>query len=225
MRAKKLLSGFSLVFTVGILMFLASLLLQPYIGGTDWLEGWLERLGPMGPVLYVVVEALMLLVPVVSGQPYEILGGALFGWWAVPLSLLGSMLGCTATYFLGKKYGRRLLERTVKKETLEEFGFFLEDENGWVLWLVSLVPFLPDDLVTFGAGLTRVSYLKYMVLLMLSRPLALAMNTAIGVGVADSNLVVLGSVVAIVIAAFVLFAVKRKAIVGWLRGRAKRDVG
>lgn len=162
-----------------------------------------EGMGPLGPLVYMLLQALQGVVAPIPSNLVGIIGGFLFGWWGVLWTTIGSTLGAWLVFWLSRRFGRRLVEKLVKKEALEKFDFVIGKRAGVILFLIFIIPGLPDDIVCYIAGLTDIPIRKLLVIFVLGRLPAVVSNNYIGMGISGQGN--LGVVIAItVITAIVL---------------------
>lgn len=64
------------------------------------------------------------------------------------------MLGSGVVFLLVRRYGRTLVHRYVEPSTLKRFAYMARTKGPVALFFVYLVPGLPDDVVSFIAGLS-----------------------------------------------------------------------
>lgn len=218
----KILPAVSFVAVLSVISVLMTIFLVPVLSNNDQFTDFIYSLGPLGPLAFVVIEFIQSLIPVWSGQPFEVFGGAMYGWWAVPLIWIGSILAYGVAFLVVRHVGRPLVKKIVGEKTLEQFDFLLNTRSGLPLFVCNLIPFFPDDLVCFGGGLSKLTFWRYMLIVALSRPLMIVVNTAIGIGLDNQNIVLLGSIVAIGGLIVFLISNKRNQIMGKLRTASER---
>ncbi|MCD6520129.1 MAG: TVP38/TMEM64 family protein [Anaerolineae bacterium] len=150
----------------GIAIFLVALLL----GMAAWLEqkGFAELLrdkerlgrlivdlGPWGPVAIVLIEVLQVLLAPIPGHLVGIAAGYLYGVFrGTLLCSLGLGIGSGLAAWLARQLGRPLVERLVGPELLGRIDAYARRRGPLIFFLIFLIPFLPDDLVCFIAGLS-----------------------------------------------------------------------
>ncbi len=125
--------------------------------------GFIERLGPWGPVLFIgaYVLATVFFVP---GSVLTLGAGALFGvaWGSVYVSI-GSTLGATCAFLVGRYLARDWVAGKIRGH--ERFAAIdrAVAEEGWkIVGLTRLSPVFPFALLNYGFGLTRVSLKGYV---------------------------------------------------------------
>jgi uncharacterized membrane protein YdjX (TVP38/TMEM64 family) len=119
--------------------------------------------GALAPVVFVVVQALQVLLAPVPGQVLGFVAGYLFGVVSgTLLSVLGATLGGYVAFRLSRRYGRPVAERLVADEAIALFDGFSADHGDVALFVVFLVPGLPDDAVCFLAGIGDVDTRSFL---------------------------------------------------------------
>jgi uncharacterized membrane protein YdjX (TVP38/TMEM64 family) len=166
------------------------------------LRAFVLGFGPFAPVVFVFLQATQVVVAPIPGQVVGLVGGYLFGpVWGTAYSLLGVAVGSTVVFVLSRRYGRPYVERFIVPETVAEFDD-LVDSGGLVgLFLVFLIPGLPDDAVCFLAGLTRIPVSKLVLVAVVGRAPGFLLVAVVGAdlaaGRASAALWLLGAVSAL----------------------------
>ena len=165
-------------------------------------------LGPAGPLAFIGLQILQTVVAPIPGNVVGAIGGFLFGWWGILWTTIGATAGATIVFWLSRKFGRSLVEKFVKKETLNKLDFILGKRASLILFLIFLIPGLPDDTVCYIAGLTDVPIKKLIVIFAVGRLPAVIVNNYVGAGLTgDGNVAI---VFTIAVTAAIIFAVLYK---------------
>lgn len=109
---------------------------------------------------------MQVVVAVIPGEPLEISGGYAFGALrGSVLCLLGGVLGSVAVFALVRRFGRELVEIFFPREKLEKLKFLQSSpKRDALFWLIFTVPGTPKDLLCYVAGLTDLSWGKWLLL-------------------------------------------------------------
>ncbi|MFB6160515.1 MAG: TVP38/TMEM64 family protein [Haloferacaceae archaeon] len=150
--------------------------------------------GVWAPVALVVLQALQVVVAPVPGQVLAVVAGYLFGpWWGTLYNMVGIAVGSTAAFWLSRRYGRAYVERQIDPDALASFDDVVDQYGLLALFVLFLVPGLPDDALCFLGGLTPIPLWKLVVVAVVARtPAFLLVNVA-------GNLVATGRVGAAVL--------------------------
>lgn len=96
-----------------------------------------------------------MLIGPMPGQIVSLVGGVLFGTvWGVVYTMIGAAIGFTMIFGLTRRLGRPFVERFVSPRLLERFDYLNGRGGALALFVVFLLPALPDDVISFIAGLT-----------------------------------------------------------------------
>lgn len=147
-----------------------------------------EGFGVWGPLVFIGMQAVQVLLAPIPGQVAGLVGGFLFGtFWGVVYTLIGAAIGFTALFLLARRFGRPLAERFVKPETLARFDTLSSRGGVFVLFLIYLLPAFPDDVISVVAGLTRIRLRTLILVSLAGRFPGYLVLSATGNGVALEN--------------------------------------
>ncbi|GAA0656388.1 TVP38/TMEM64 family protein [Salarchaeum japonicum] len=134
------------------------------------LRAFLDSFGRATPVAFVLLQAMQVVAAPVPGQVLSFVSGYLFGpLWGTAYSVLGASIGSYAAFWLSRRYGRPYVERIVADDAFEWFETVTAENGLLALFLVFLIPGLPDDVLCFVAGLTDLDLKKMTVAAALGR--------------------------------------------------------
>ena len=129
-------------------------------------------------------------------------GALLFGMWPAFLLTAGAVvLGSAAVFWLARILGQSFAGRFVSQKVSDQYLDLIRRKRDVFLALVFLFPFFPDDLICILAGLTDISFSRFLVIVVLTRPWGLLVASAVG-----------GSVISIPIWAMVLIGLAGLAL-------------
>lgn len=131
----------------------------------DLIQFW----GPPGLIIAMILQAI--LAPIPSELILSIAGAAFisqYGFWpGVMITLLsalcGSLFGAIIAFFIGKKGGYALLTRFVDEEELDIASGHIERWGFWAILVTRLIPFIPFDAVSYGAGVVNMNFSAFIV--------------------------------------------------------------
>ena len=151
------------------------------LASREALEEWIETFGAWGPLAIVVGEVLQVLAAPVPGQVVGVVAGYLYGvFWGTLLCMAGLALGTALAIWLARLLGRPLVERLASEELLTRIDNYAQRRGALTFFLIFLLPFLPDDICCFVAGLSPLRISELMVLAIVGRAPGLIVSTLIG---------------------------------------------
>lgn len=152
---------------------------------------WVDAHGVWGKLAYVGMVSLQVLVALIPGEPLEICGGYAFGAvWGTALCLTGAALGSIAVFAAVRRFGTALAEVFFSREKLDSLRFLHSSPKRDVLfWLIFTVPGTPKDLLCYFAGLTDLSWGKWLLICTVGRLPSIVTSTVGGDALGVQNYV------------------------------------
>ncbi len=130
----------------------------------------LQNWGKWAPFITISLHVLQVLTAPIPGTAIDAVNGLLFGPWLGTLySMIGLMIGSMLVMILTRRFGRPIVERFVDPLTIERIDQLVQRRGSLVIFLIFLLPFLPDDAVCFLAGLTPIPLLQLILLALAGR--------------------------------------------------------
>ena len=127
------------------------------------LRGWIESLGPWGPVVFVLLY-IVAVVAMLPGSALTLAAGALFGSVVgVAVVSVGATLGAGAAFLVSRYFARDAAANWLgKNEKFRQLDQLTEKHGAIIVALTRLVPIFPFNLLNYGFGLTRVPFRTYL---------------------------------------------------------------
>jgi uncharacterized membrane protein YdjX (TVP38/TMEM64 family) len=148
----------------------------------------IEQFDLVAPAVYVAAHTVQVVLMAIPGYVMAVVGGALFG---PVMGTLYTMLGVTAgsaiAFLLARRYGRPVVERVLREDTLERFDSFAQQAGSPELFLFVLIPVLPEDVISFVAGLSDFRLSVFVLVMFLGRLPAAAVAVLAGDGFATGG--------------------------------------
>lgn len=125
------------------------------------LKTWFSGLGPWGPLGVVLAMLLAILISPLPSAPIALSAGAVYGhFWGALYVLVGSEVGAIAAFLLARYLGYEALQA--------RFGAALgkglvgsQNALMWTVFISRLMPFISFDVVSYAAGLTRLTLWRF----------------------------------------------------------------
>ena len=122
------------------------------------LDEWLERSGNLAPLVLIAMMATAVVISPIPSLPFDIAAGKAFGpLWGTLYAAVGALIGAAVSFQIARWLGRGLVERFVGGHI--NFCSRCSDRLvAKIVFLSRLVPVVSFDVVSYGAGLTKVSF-------------------------------------------------------------------
>jgi uncharacterized membrane protein YdjX (TVP38/TMEM64 family) len=154
MKATEQLNISGIVLTLVVLFGLA------FFIDIETVKGFIERAGMFAPLLFILMKASTVVIAPLSGAPLYPIVGAFFGFWPGYLYVvIGDFLGYSIAFWLARKFGYPLVTKFISsKETslLARIVKHVGTPKGFFHMCLTCGA-LPE-LVSYGAGLSKLPY-------------------------------------------------------------------
>ena len=195
-----LLIGFVLV--VGAVLFGRY---APWLTDAEAIRVGIESYGPLAPAVFILLQAAQVIVAPIPGQVLGFVSGYLFGTvYGTVYSLIGAAIGSYIVFRLSRRYGRTYVERAVDPLLIEKFDTFAGRRGLTALFVVFLVPGIPDDAICFVAGLTELRIRDMVIVSVLGRVPGYLLINAAGAQLAADRVIEMAILVAVLLTLTVL---------------------
>lgn len=223
---RRLLQSPSAWVTIAIVALLAALTIVTIVyweslgvlfSDKEQLKVVVERAGWWGPLVFIGVQFLQVIIAPIPGQAIGVLAGALFG----PLlgtiySMIGALLGFTTIFMISRRLGRPFVERFVEAKHLKKFDYLTNANGPMVFFLIFLLPAFPDDIICYLAGLSSIPIRTLVLVSLLGRLPGYLVLSLFGSGLAETDIrLIVGIVTAVVLISAVVYW-QRERLESWI---------
>ncbi|UWG46782.1 Membrane protein DegA family [Halanaeroarchaeum sp. HSR-CO] len=144
--------------------------------------------GRLAPLVLIALQAIQVVVAPIPAQALAAVAGYLFGPWCGTLyNMIGITIGSTAAFWLSRRFGRSYVEGVIDETTLAAVDDYVERHGLVSLFVLFLIPGLPDDALCFVGGLTQIPLWKLVVIATVGRAPAFFLVNVFGDMVAQGN--------------------------------------
>ena len=160
-KGKKILAALAIAVYIMVMLAVGVVIGIPilrFVSEPEQFRLWVDSHGIWGPVLYVAFVFLQVVVALIPGEVFEIVGGYAFGTWMGTFwCLLGSALGSMAVFGLVRRYGVKLVEVFFSLDKLKALHFLKKSPKRIFLFLIIfMIPGTSKDLLCYFAGVTDI---------------------------------------------------------------------
>lgn len=152
------------------------------VSGREMIKARVDAMGPLGWLLFVLLQVVQVVVSLIPGEPVEIAGGMLFGaMGGFILCMLGLLFGTVLVYYLVRAVGKPLILAFIPEEKLNHFKFMQNEKRlETLIFILFLIPGTPKDTLTYVIPLTKVKPAHFFLLSFLARIPSVISSTIVG---------------------------------------------
>ena len=131
------------------------------------MQNFIEQFGNCAPIIFLLLASIL---PIFMFPPgiFSVIGGLLFGFkLGAVLTIIAAIIYTNIMFLISRYFARNKIENFLEKRlTLKQYNriFGLNDNKlATFLIICRLIPILPNSVVSYSYGLTRISFKHYFI--------------------------------------------------------------
>lgn len=134
---------------------------------------FITRTGSMGIIVFFLIQVIQVVIPIIPGGITTVAGVILFGpIWGFVYNYLGIVTGSIINFLLARRYGKVFVESIVSQKVYNKYIGWLDKGKKFDKFFAFAIffPCAPDDFLCQISGLTKMSFRKFLVIIILGKP-------------------------------------------------------
>lgn len=171
-------------------------------------RGFVEKNKFLSFFVFILLQIFQVVIFVIPGDVINATGGFVFNIFiGFLLSFIGVVLGSIIAFYISRILGYNFVNKFVKKEKLDKIVSFFESNTGFIsLFIFCNLPFVPKDVLMYGAGLTPLKAKKTLFIYCVSRIPGIIIWNSMGANIYSRS--ILGIVITLcVLLLFLMFII------------------
>ena len=165
----------TIIITIAIIFFLLLCLKKGFFSSPQVIVKKVEKFGVFGPIIFILLQIVQVVLPIIPGGASCLAGVLLFGSvYGFIYNYIGMIIGSTIVFLLARKYGIRFVKKICDEEKVDKYvGYIRKKKFEKIFIICILLPGFPDDLLCYVAGVSKLTLKRFLIILLLAKPLAL----------------------------------------------------
>lgn len=160
--------------------------------GREVFKVQIQESGVKGALMLLGLELAQILMPIIPGEPIEILAGMCYGTLGGFVFITISVLLITTfIFFMIRKFGRDFLYTMISKEKIDKIEnsklFKNPKKIEYIMLILFFIPGTPKDLLTYIAGILPINPLRFILISTLARFPSTISSTIAGSTLVEGN--------------------------------------
>ena len=154
-KTKRILNIITAISLISIIAFVLYGMRTGILTDRERLEILVGKSGVWGPILFILIQMIQVVIPIVPGGITCGVGVVIFGAWGGLLyNYIGIVAGSLINFYLARRYGTCFVKYFVKEETYEKYAGWLEKGKKFDKFfaLAIFFPCAPDDVLCLIAA-------------------------------------------------------------------------
>ena len=129
-------------------------------------------------ISYVLLSLLQIIIPIIPGEPVELLAGYLFGKInGTIICFMCQTIASIIVVFISRKYGTRLVEYLFEDKKIKTIQKLKSKKAFGLFTLLFIMPGTPKDLLCYFAGLSDYDLVPLLIVVTIGRIPAIVTST------------------------------------------------
>lgn len=135
---------------------------QLHLTDLESVKAFILSFGALAPLIYIIMFTLIPLT-LFPDAVLAIASGTIFGvFWGTVYTMIGALCGASLSFFIARFLGREWVMKLVRHKA-EWFDEGVEKQGFLIILIMRLVPLIPFDIISYGAGLSKIKYSDFMI--------------------------------------------------------------
>ena len=165
----------TIILTIALIIFLLYCLKKGFFSSPQKIVKKVEKFGAFGPIIFIFLQIVQVVLPIIPGGASCLAGVLLFGSvYGFIYNYVGMIIGSVIVFLLARKYGIRFVKKICDEKTVDKYvGYIRKKKFEKIFIICILLPGFPDDLLCYVAGVSKLTFKRFLIILLLAKPLAL----------------------------------------------------
>ena len=159
--AQKVMNIASILGAIATVVFIIWAWQKGLFTSQETLSSYMLQAGIWGPPIFIFLQILQTVVPIIPGALTSIAGVYIYGNWVGNIyNYIGIVIGSIIAFYLARQYGQQFVKSMVSEHTYNRYISWL-DKGQWFDYFFAFMMFFPvspDDFLCMLAGLTKMTY-------------------------------------------------------------------
>lgn len=142
------------------------------------LQGFIDGFGIAGAAVFILFQAVQVVIPILPGGIGCLGGVLLFGALkGFIYNYIGICAGSVIAFLIAKYYGKPVLRYFFSDKLIQKYDSWTSKKDRFAKWFAVAIflPVAPDDFLCYLAGTTEMTVRKFTAIILLGKPFAIAL--------------------------------------------------
>lgn len=142
------------------------------------LQAYITGFGIAGALIFILFQAVQVVLPILPGGLGCLGGVILFGpWMGFTYNYIGICIGSIAAFLIARNCGKPILYSLFNEKTINKYEKWTGNDSKFTKWFAVAIflPVAPDDFLCYLAGTTQMSLKKFVAIIFLGKPFAISL--------------------------------------------------
>ncbi len=176
---------FNTILNISTVVLIAAMLVATFIGyrqgifkSQETLTSFVNGLGPAAPFIFVLIQIVQVVIPILPGAIGCAVGVIAFGpIWGLIYNYVGICIGSMLAFLLARHYGKPFVIKMIGEKAYNKYiGWTANDKKYETIFAILIfLPVAPDDLLCYISGITNMTFKKFTAIILLCKPFSISL--------------------------------------------------
>lgn len=121
----------------------------------------LKQIGVWGPILIILLMSGAIVMSPIPSAPIAITAGLVYGHtWGTLYILIGAEIGALVAFSISRLLGYEVMQKRFGDRVKYKY-LHSKEHLMFIIFVTRLIPFISFDIISYAAGLTKISYFQF----------------------------------------------------------------
>ena len=174
-KLQKIFNIITLITTVLLIAFIIYAFKLGLLEDKNILIQYMKKFGIFAGLFFILLQIAQVVFPVIPGGASCLAGVLAFGpVLGFIYNYIGLALGTLIAFLLSRIYGIKIVEKFFPEETINKYLKYIQNNRFTSIFFWGIfLPGLPDDLLCYIAGLSKMRLKTFILIILIGKPFAL----------------------------------------------------
>ena len=174
-KLKRIFNIITIITTVLLIAFIIYAFKLGILEDKTVLVQYMKKFGIFACLFFILIQIVQVVFPVIPGGASCLAGVLAFGpVLGFIYNYIGLALGSLIAFLLSRIYGIKMVEKLFPEETINKYLKYIQNNRFPTIFFWGIfLPGLPDDLLCYIAGLSKMSLKTFIFIILIGKPFAL----------------------------------------------------
>lgn len=170
-----ILKLFAFIISIFMFLFIIYGIKENIFSSNKNLINYIQSFGIIAPILFILIQIIQVIVPIIPGGASCLAGVLAFGGlYGFIYNYIGLCIGSIFSFFIARYGGTKFLAYLFKKDSINNYLTYIKSNKFNKIFVLGiLLPGAPDDFLCYIAGISNISFIKFLLVILLGKPLTL----------------------------------------------------
>lgn len=174
-KLQRIFNIITIITTVLLIAFIIYAFKLGILEDKTFLVQYMKKFGIFACLFFILIQIVQVVFPVIPGGASCLAGVLAFGpVLGFIYNYIGLALGSLIAFLLSRIYGIKMVEKLFPEETINKYLKYIQNNRFPTIFFWGIfLPGLPDDLLCYIAGLSKMSLKTFIFIILIGKPFAL----------------------------------------------------